>query len=163
MQIVRDDQHGSLIVLDCACQDGETGYIQIVRRLVQHENIRHVVGDHQAAEIKAHAFPAAQCLATLIPALVGKERAVEPQLYLVIRQVVHVVPLRQLQYGHGLVHLFVLLIQVYIREIRPNHCTTGRCQLAKQKLDQRGLAAPVVPPHVYPFPAPDLYIHRLIP
>lgn len=103
MHIVRDDQHGALVVLDCASQDGEVGYIQVVRRLVQHENIRRLVGDHQAAQVKAHALPAAQRLATFIPALVGKERAVEAQLYLVIRQVVHVVLFCQLQYSHRLV------------------------------------------------------------
>ena len=158
--VVRDDEQRAAVVAERVGQDREAADVEVVGRLVEHEQVGHMVGEHQAAEHEPHPFAAAQRAAGFVPRRVRKQGAVEADLDFVVGQMVGVVPFGHLQHRHGGVERTVLLVEVDTREGGACHPARGRGQLAQQQPHERGLAAAVVARDMHPVSASNLQVDR---
>ena len=93
-----DQQQGPPVVADRVGQDAEALQVEVVRRLVEDEEVGHLIFDHQAAETQPHPFAAAERVARLVPRRCRKQRPVEPRLQLVLLQMAAVARLRGFQH-----------------------------------------------------------------
>ena len=148
-----DQQHRAPVAADRVGQDAEALQVEVVRRLVEDEEVRHMVLDHQAAEAQPHPFAAAERVARLVPRLRGKQRPVEPHFQFVIFQMVAVARLRGFQHGRRSVEAAVFLIETDIRKSVPADFARRGLQFSGQQLYEGGFARSVAAPQADAFPA----------
>lgn len=74
--VVRDKQDGPLEIPDHGGDDIDTLDVQVIRGLIEDEQVGCLVTDHQAAKDEAHFLSATQLHTSLIPSGMGEEESI---------------------------------------------------------------------------------------